>query len=57
MLKLIKAILCALLSFRYYFRVQAKNVFGVGPFSETLSYVTESGCILSSPATVNFEIA
>uniref|UniRef100_A0A3B4H1W9 Fibronectin type-III domain-containing protein n=1 Tax=Pundamilia nyererei TaxID=303518 RepID=A0A3B4H1W9_9CICH len=26
----------------YYFRVQAKNVFGVGPFSETLSYVTES---------------
>ncbi|XP_005454669.1 fibronectin type III domain-containing protein 1 isoform X3 [Oreochromis niloticus] len=27
---------------RYYFRVQAKNVFGVGPFSETLSYVTES---------------
>uniref|UniRef100_A0A3B3VG84 Fibronectin type III domain containing 1 n=1 Tax=Poecilia latipinna TaxID=48699 RepID=A0A3B3VG84_9TELE len=28
---------------RYYFKVQAKNVFGLGPFSETLTYVTESG--------------
>ncbi|KAK7907660.1 hypothetical protein WMY93_016272 [Mugilogobius chulae] len=27
---------------RYYFKVQARNVFGVGPFSETLTYVTES---------------
>ncbi|XP_068071752.1 fibronectin type III domain-containing protein 1 isoform X2 [Danio rerio] len=27
---------------RYYFRVQAKNIFGLGPFSETLTYVTES---------------
>uniref|UniRef100_A0A3B5L6Y4 Fibronectin type III domain containing 1 n=1 Tax=Xiphophorus couchianus TaxID=32473 RepID=A0A3B5L6Y4_9TELE len=27
---------------RYYFKVQAKNVFGLGPFSETLTYVTES---------------
>uniref|UniRef100_H3D416 Fibronectin type-III domain-containing protein n=1 Tax=Tetraodon nigroviridis TaxID=99883 RepID=H3D416_TETNG len=27
---------------RYYFKVQAKNVFGLGPISETLSYVTES---------------
>ncbi|XP_034999631.2 fibronectin type III domain-containing protein 1 isoform X1 [Hippoglossus stenolepis] len=27
---------------RYYFRVQAKNVFGLGPISETLTYVTES---------------
>lgn len=32
-----------LCSFRYYFKVQAKNVFGLGPISETLSYVTESG--------------
>lgn len=32
-----------LYSFRYYFKVQAKNVFGLGPISETLSYVTESG--------------
>jgi hypothetical protein len=29
--------------FRYYFKVQAKNVFGLGPVSETLTYVTESG--------------
>ncbi|KAM9703268.1 fibronectin type III domain-containing protein 1 isoform 2-T2 [Menidia menidia] len=27
---------------RYYFKVQAKNVFGLGPFSDTLTYVTES---------------
>ncbi|XP_049613383.1 fibronectin type III domain-containing protein 1 isoform X1 [Syngnathus scovelli] len=27
---------------RYYFKVQAKNVFGLGPVSETLTYVTES---------------
>ncbi|XP_068198034.1 fibronectin type III domain-containing protein 1 [Antennarius striatus] len=27
---------------RYYFKVQAKNVFGLGPISDTLSYVTES---------------
>ncbi|MEQ2219706.1 Fibronectin type III domain-containing protein 1, partial [Xenoophorus captivus] len=27
---------------RYYFKVQAKNVFGLGPFSETLTYFTES---------------
>ncbi|XP_058469655.1 fibronectin type III domain-containing protein 1 isoform X2 [Solea solea] len=27
---------------RYYFKVQAKNVFGLGPISETLTYVTES---------------
>ncbi|XP_038137582.1 fibronectin type III domain-containing protein 1 isoform X1 [Cyprinodon tularosa] len=27
---------------RYYFRVQAKNVYGLGPLSETLTYVTES---------------
>uniref|UniRef100_A0A4W4F5Z3 Fibronectin type-III domain-containing protein n=1 Tax=Electrophorus electricus TaxID=8005 RepID=A0A4W4F5Z3_ELEEL len=27
---------------RYYFRVQAKNVFGLGPVSDTLTYVTES---------------
>ncbi|XP_056621374.1 fibronectin type III domain-containing protein 1 isoform X1 [Triplophysa dalaica] len=27
---------------RYYFKVQAKNIFGLGPFSETLTYVTES---------------
>ncbi|XP_070705231.1 fibronectin type III domain-containing protein 1 [Pempheris klunzingeri] len=27
---------------RYYFKVQAKNVFGLGPFSETLTYITES---------------
>uniref|UniRef100_A0A3P9HGG0 Fibronectin type-III domain-containing protein n=1 Tax=Oryzias latipes TaxID=8090 RepID=A0A3P9HGG0_ORYLA len=26
----------------YYFKVQAKNVFGLGPVSETLTYVTES---------------
>uniref|UniRef100_A0A3Q3WWD7 Fibronectin type-III domain-containing protein n=1 Tax=Mola mola TaxID=94237 RepID=A0A3Q3WWD7_MOLML len=26
----------------YYFKVQAKNVFGLGPISETLTYVTES---------------
>lgn len=28
---------------RYYFKVQAKNIFGLGPLSETLTYVTESG--------------
>ncbi|KAI3364259.1 hypothetical protein L3Q82_011064, partial [Scortum barcoo] len=28
---------------RYYFKVQAKNVFGLGPVSDTLTYVTESG--------------
>ncbi|XP_017267489.1 fibronectin type III domain-containing protein 1 isoform X3 [Kryptolebias marmoratus] len=27
---------------RYYFKVRAKNVFGLGPFSETLTYETES---------------
>ncbi|XP_062415728.1 fibronectin type III domain-containing protein 1 isoform X2 [Pungitius pungitius] len=27
---------------RYYFKVQAKNVFGLGPVSDTLTYVTES---------------
>ncbi|XP_077567445.1 fibronectin type III domain-containing protein 1 isoform X2 [Stigmatopora nigra] len=27
---------------RYYFKVQAKNVFGLGPVSNTLTYVTES---------------
>ncbi|KAM8846442.1 fibronectin type III domain-containing protein 1 isoform 1-T1 [Synchiropus picturatus] len=27
---------------RYYFKVQARNVFGLGPFSDTLTYVTES---------------
>ncbi|XP_034017864.1 fibronectin type III domain-containing protein 1 isoform X2 [Thalassophryne amazonica] len=27
---------------RYYFKVQAKNVFGLGPISDTLTYVTES---------------
>ncbi|KAK1796006.1 hypothetical protein P4O66_009106 [Electrophorus voltai] len=27
---------------RYYFRVQAKNIFGLGPVSDTLTYVTES---------------
>ncbi|KAL4660994.1 fibronectin type III domain-containing protein 1 [Arapaima gigas] len=27
---------------RYYFKVQAKNIFGLGPISETLTYVTES---------------
>lgn len=27
---------------RYYFKVQAKNIFGLGPLSETLTYVTES---------------
>ncbi|KAK7150220.1 hypothetical protein R3I93_011470 [Phoxinus phoxinus] len=27
---------------RYYFKVQAKNFFGLGPLSETLTYVTES---------------
>ncbi|KAG5846420.1 hypothetical protein ANANG_G00114780 [Anguilla anguilla] len=27
---------------RYYFKVQAKNVFGLGPLSETITYVTES---------------
>uniref|UniRef100_A0AAY5L0Y4 Fibronectin type-III domain-containing protein n=1 Tax=Esox lucius TaxID=8010 RepID=A0AAY5L0Y4_ESOLU len=27
---------------RYYFKVQAKNVFGLGPLSDTLTYVTES---------------
>lgn len=32
-----------LLLLRYYFKVQAKNVFGYGPISETLTYVTESG--------------
>uniref|UniRef100_A0A3P8U3U8 Fibronectin type-III domain-containing protein n=1 Tax=Amphiprion percula TaxID=161767 RepID=A0A3P8U3U8_AMPPE len=26
----------------YYFKVQAKNVFGLGPVSDTLTYVTES---------------
>uniref|UniRef100_A0A3B3VE22 Fibronectin type III domain containing 1 n=1 Tax=Poecilia latipinna TaxID=48699 RepID=A0A3B3VE22_9TELE len=39
---LIKSQHCALLECRYYFKVQAKNVFGLGPFSETLTYVTES---------------
>ncbi|XP_032880967.1 fibronectin type III domain-containing protein 1 isoform X1 [Amblyraja radiata] len=29
-------------STRYYFKIQAKNPFGFGPISETLSYVTES---------------
>uniref|UniRef100_A0A672YWY0 Fibronectin type III domain containing 1 n=1 Tax=Sphaeramia orbicularis TaxID=375764 RepID=A0A672YWY0_9TELE len=28
---------------RYYFKVQAKNVFGLGPVSDMLTYVTESG--------------
>ncbi|XP_076874082.1 fibronectin type III domain-containing protein 1 isoform X1 [Brachyhypopomus gauderio] len=27
---------------RYYFRVQAKNTFGLGPVSDTLTYITES---------------
>ncbi|XP_064882353.1 fibronectin type III domain-containing protein 1 [Oncorhynchus nerka] len=27
---------------RYYFKVQAKNIFGLGPVSDTLTYVTES---------------
>ncbi|XP_036406397.1 fibronectin type III domain-containing protein 1 isoform X1 [Megalops cyprinoides] len=27
---------------RYYFKVQAKNIFGLGPISETFTYVTES---------------
>ncbi|KAJ8009622.1 hypothetical protein DPEC_G00090810 [Dallia pectoralis] len=27
---------------RYYFKVQAKNVLGLGPLSDTLTYVTES---------------
>nr|XP_023662533.1 fibronectin type III domain-containing protein 1 isoform X1 [Paramormyrops kingsleyae] len=27
---------------RYYFKVQAKNIFGMGPISDTLTYVTES---------------
>uniref|UniRef100_A0A8C7RMZ2 Fibronectin type III domain containing 1 n=1 Tax=Oncorhynchus mykiss TaxID=8022 RepID=A0A8C7RMZ2_ONCMY len=27
---------------RYYFKVQAKNVFGLGPVSDTITYVTES---------------
>ncbi|KAL2082433.1 hypothetical protein ACEWY4_022251 [Coilia grayii] len=27
---------------RYYFKIQAKNVFGLGPVSDTLVYVTES---------------
>ena len=40
---LIKSSRCGLFSFRYYFKVQAKNVFGLGPISETLTYVTESG--------------
>lgn len=31
------------ISSRYYFKVQAKNVFGLGPVSDTLTYVTESG--------------
>lgn len=39
----IKALCCVLFSFRYYFKVQAKNVFGLGPISDTLTYVTESG--------------
>lgn len=40
---LIKSLHCGLFLFRYYFKVQAKNVFGLGPFSDTLTYVTESG--------------
>uniref|UniRef100_A0A8C4T490 Fibronectin type-III domain-containing protein n=1 Tax=Erpetoichthys calabaricus TaxID=27687 RepID=A0A8C4T490_ERPCA len=28
---------------RYYFKVQAKNIFGLGPISDTFTYVTESG--------------
>jgi len=32
-----------ILVLRYYFKVQAKNIFGLGPLSETLTYVTESG--------------
>lgn len=40
---LIKSLCCGLFSFRYYFKVQAKNVFGLGPVSDTLTYVTESG--------------
>lgn len=40
---LIKSSRCGSFSFRYYFKVQAKNVFGLGPISETLTYVTESG--------------
>ncbi|XP_018585935.2 fibronectin type III domain-containing protein 1 [Scleropages formosus] len=27
---------------RYYFKVQAKNIFGLGPVSDTFTYVTES---------------
>ncbi|XP_028858533.1 fibronectin type III domain-containing protein 1 isoform X2 [Denticeps clupeoides] len=27
---------------RYYFKVQARNIFGLGPISETITYVTES---------------
>lgn len=40
---LVKSLCRGLFSFRYYFKVQAKNVFGLGPISETLTYVTESG--------------
>lgn len=42
-ISLIIRVTLAVFSFRYYFKVQAKNVFGLGPISETLSYVTESG--------------
>lgn len=38
-----ESVCCGLFSLRYYFKVQAKNVFGLGPFSDTLTYVTESG--------------
>lgn len=40
---LIKSLCHDLFSFRYYFKVQARNVFGLGPVSDTLTYVTESG--------------
>lgn len=45
--------LCAVVRFlfRYYFKVQAKNVFGLGPVSDTLTYVTESGLsLINTPA-------
>lgn len=49
---LIKYLLHGLFSFRYYFKVQAKNVFGLGPVSDTLTYVTESG-VYHVPSKIN----
>ncbi|KAK3541896.1 hypothetical protein QTP86_008113 [Hemibagrus guttatus] len=43
----------------YYFRVQAKNVFGLGPISETISYVTESDdpLLIERPPETFYSIA